>query len=548
VQSDSETLVAVAETAWRAGDAETARAALDQVEGWVPRQSPEWSRAQALRANIELRAGVPADAVGVLIPAVRITVSTDPPMALRMLIMAREAAFNSPPQGALAEVSALVASLPPLRDPGHEALRRSLLVYSDPAVIKTAGAGTAADARSFRRGRIQSQRAAATVTTELASALDLDDPELLMVAGGMAYGVHRHGLARQFWQRAVTLARARRESGTLATALEFLVPDEIDRGQYASAQAHAEEGRALAERTGRRNTACSHLSILAALAALHGDEGAAREQADTVLAEALPRRLMRPAGTVQHALGLMALVAGRLDEALTAFDAMLGETAQPGSPELALISAPDYVEAAVRAGCPDRVTELAQAYQAHAEAAGNDETAALAARCRALLSPPERAEAEFREALRLHARADRPFDHARTELLIGEFLRRHRQRAAARAHLHSAEWVFACLALPVWAARAGKELRATGEKSRPRGPEASGSRGAADLLTPQELQIARAVGRGATNREVAAQLFLSPRTVDYHLRKVYSKLGINSRRELVRHPSIAHRQGVSSQR
>jgi DNA-binding NarL/FixJ family response regulator len=121
-----------------------------------------------------------------------------------------------------------------------------------------------------------------------------------------------------------------------------------------------------------------------------------------------------------------------------------------------------------------------------------------------------------------------PFDQARTELLYGEWLRRQNRRVDARPHLRSALQAFDQLAVPPWAARARAELRASGETARKRDPSTR------DQLTPQELQIARLVSTGKTNPEVAAQLFLSPRTIDYHLRKVFAKLEISSRAELAR--------------
>lgn len=379
-------------------------------------------------------------------------------------------------------------------------------------------------ATAFRRGRIVGPPQMAAVADAAAGIVELDDPDLLMAAGGMAFGVERPALARQLRHRAATLARARGELGTLCTALDVLVPDHLGRAQYAYAQGSSEEGHGLAVRAGRENTACSHLSYLTALAALRGDEDAAHRLSESVLAAALPRRLLRPTGVVQHALGLMELAAGRLEEALTSFEALLGHTPQPGRPELAMTGAPDHIEVAVRAGHADRVRDMASAYIELADAAGTAEVGALAARCRALLG----AETEFPHALRLHAQADRPFDHARTQLLYGEYLRRRRQRVRAREHLRAAERTFTHLGLPVWARRAGEELRAAGATPR--------TRVTAGALTPQEHQIARAVAAGATNRQVAAKLFLSPRTVDYHLRKIFAKLGISSRAELIRNP------------
>ena len=150
------------------------------------------------------------------------------------------------------------------------------------------------------------------------------------------------------------------------------------------------------------------------------------------------------------------------------------------------------------------------------------------ARCHGLLATGPDADSHFTEALTLHPHGGRPFDAARTELLYGEILRRRRRRSDARVHLRTAHEQFERLGLPVWAGLARAELRATGETARKRDPGTIGQ------LTPQEVQIVRIVGEGATNREVAAQLFLSPRTVDYHLRKVFTKLDVTSRAELIR--------------
>jgi len=121
-----------------------------------------------------------------------------------------------------------------------------------------------------------------------------------------------------------------------------------------------------------------------------------------------------------------------------------------------------------------------------------------------------------------------PFQRARTALLYGEWLRRERRRQEARVQLREALELFHRLGTGPWEERAAVERRATGETARRRDPSTR------DDLTAQELQIATLVAQGMTNREIAAQLFLSPRTIDYHLRKVFSKLGITSRTELVR--------------
>jgi DNA-binding CsgD family transcriptional regulator len=154
---------------------------------------------------------------------------------------------------------------------------------------------------------------------------------------------------------------------------------------------------------------------------------------------------------------------------------------------------------------------------------------AITARCRARLAGPgAQAEQHFEAAAHWHATATRPFERARTELLYGEWLRRARRPKHAREHLRAALGTFEPLRATPWAQQARNELRAAGETVSQ--PGADGHR----QLTPREIQIIRMAGDGATNREIAAQLFLSPRTIDYHLHKIFAKLGIRSRIELAR--------------
>jgi DNA-binding CsgD family transcriptional regulator len=160
---------------------------------------------------------------------------------------------------------------------------------------------------------------------------------------------------------------------------------------------------------------------------------------------------------------------------------------------------------------------------------------AVALRCRALLvldqANPDEAEGLFVAALDHHAVATRPFEFARTELLYGEWLRRARRRVDARQQLRSAEARFTRLGATPWAARARSELRAAGEGDT---QEARVSASALDSLTAQELHVVRLAAAGAGNQEIATRLFLSRRTVEYHLYKAYPKLGVSSRRELVK--------------
>jgi DNA-binding CsgD family transcriptional regulator len=201
-------------------------------------------------------------------------------------------------------------------------------------------------------------------------------------------------------------------------------------------------------------------------------------------------------------------------------------------PGLMIANVGDLVEAAVRGGRANEVAGPLRSFLRWADATRSPSPGAIAARCRALCTSGSAAEAEFRTALAAHEREGWPLEQARTQLLLGEHLRRERRRAEARVPLRDALATFERLGAPVWADRAREELRATGETVA--GAREPTPAAALAQLTPQELRIAVAVGEGATNREVAAGLFLSPRTVDYHLRKIFHKTGISSRSDLIR--------------
>jgi DNA-binding CsgD family transcriptional regulator len=223
---------------------------------------------------------------------------------------------------------------------------------------------------------------------------------------------------------------------------------------------------------------------------------------------------------------------GRPEQALERLSRIAGS--QPRAGIVAHATA-DLVEAAVRAGRAEVGTAVLDGDQGAltrlAGLTGRPWALALVARCRALLAGPDAsAEDHFREAMHWHATATRPFERARTELLYGEWLRRARRPRYAREHLRAALDTFGPTGAAPWAQRAANELRAAGGTVSQPADGAMNQR--RDQLTPRETQIARMVGDGATNREIAGQLFLSPRTVDYHLHKIFAKLGIRSRIEL----------------
>jgi DNA-binding CsgD family transcriptional regulator len=312
--------------------------------------------------------------------------------------------------------------------------------------------------------------------------------------------------------------------GQLPTLLFFHAEAQLFHGRHRDAEVTAAEGLALARDTGQLQWVSQLAAVLAQLAALAGDAERCAALAATALDVPGPSR---PAGRAwtQWALGLLDLGHGRAAEAL---DRLADLTTGPQRHHVSGTRAvPDLVEAAVRLGVPDRVAEPYRRFARWAEAGGTAWARALLLRCRALLGPDGQAEACYLEALELHRGTERPFEQARTALLYGEWLRRARRRTEARGQLRAALEVFDLLGARPWADRARTELGATGAGV----PEPSAA-GPLAGLTPQELQIVRLAAQGLTNRDIAAQLFLSPRTVGHHLYKAYPKLGVAGRQEL----------------
>ena len=302
-------------------------------------------------------------------------------------------------------------------------------------------------------------------------------------------------------------------------AVEFLWLSQFDLA-YAAAQ----EGYRLSLDLGHGSG--GHLVNMAAVEATWGREQDARRHAEEALALGQRRGSWFPAIMAEWTLGLIDLAAGRPAEAANRLFAVTSAGHPDRNPIIALEVMPDAIEAAARAGLHDQAAMRLDDFRGRVRAAPTQPRLALLARCEGLLGTRNLDEA-FGEALAA-ASALSPLQRARTELLYGEWLRRERRRTDARGHLRAALEIFRTLGAVPWAERAETELRATGETARKRDVSA------AEQLTPQELQIAGLVTEGLTNKEIAAQMFLSPRTVDYHLRKVFIKLGIASRTDLVR--------------
>jgi ATP/maltotriose-dependent transcriptional regulator MalT len=317
-------------------------------------------------------------------------------------------------------------------------------------------------------------------------------------------------------------------AGGLSQALELLAAAEVWVGQFGAAAANATEGLRLAEETGQDTNACFLLGTLARAEAPQGREEDCREHAGEAIELALGRGLPLAGATGLMALTVLELGLGRPGEALAHALAHTERGSGLAHPVTAAFAAPDLAEAAARSGRAELADEALERFAAWADRVPAGWPQAAAARMRGLLADGADADQHFEAALDRHEAFASPFEQARTRLVYGEHLRRSRRRADARRHLRAALTTFEHLGAVPWAERARGELRATGETARKREPSTI------DQLTPQELQIARFVSEGATNREVASKLFLSPRTVEYHLHKVFTKLGIASRGELAR--------------
>ncbi|MFG2100021.1 ATP-binding protein [Micromonospora echinaurantiaca] len=296
--------------------------------------------------------------------------------------------------------------------------------------------------------------------------------------------------------------------------------------RYGEARAALDAGLRLATDLGHEHR-IAHLTCSLAWVLAH--QGAAQEcraKAEEGVARAGNQGLVLAAAIGRWALGLLELGLGRPEAALQQLAAI-----PPTG--IAASSAADQVEAAIRSGRPERATEPLARYLDWARHVRQPSSDAVALRCRALVDGDE---AHFVHAVQLHDDAQ-PYEKARTQLAYGEWLRRARRRADAREQLRAALETFDRLGSELWAERARVELRATGDV--PAAPRRAGD--PLSVLTPQERQVVRLAADGASNRDIAAQLFLSPRTVSYHLYKAFPKLGVSSRAQLadVARPSSA---------
>lgn len=508
-------LLAAATDALAAGQAELAHTRCEQ--------------AAALRPGPEPSAGI------AIVTGRALTWMGHPARAAEAL--ARAAAAAAPAQAAAlhAEVAwpALLANrIPLLLGSAGSAARLAAEDADGEAAIAVLAASSAAQALSGRPAAARERLAAATL-------LDAADSP-----GPTGHGDHLVLLARtRIWveDRAGALTaldsavdQARRHCPyALAGALTARCEVGWWSGQWAAATADGVEALRWAEELGQVAGVALATVALARLDASRGDTAACGQRLSGLIGDTGPYGIGCTAVHRPAVLGLAALGAGDPGEAAelleAAWDAAVegGLTAAAG----AVPFAADLLEAHLRAGHGGRVAQLLAWLDEQADS-GLGFPAAVAARCRGLLAADaESAARHFADAVRWHRRVHEPFELARTLLCEGEALRRLRRPAAARPVLRAALHTFDALGARPWADRAASELAASGQHRSPR-PAAGGPD--LDALTPQEMQIARVVADGLNNVEAGALLYLSRKTVEAHLTRVYRKLGLRSRTDLAR--------------
>jgi len=318
----------------------------------------------------------------------------------------------------------------------------------------------------------------------------------------------------------------------LPQPLGLLAITHLQLGAPEDAVAACQEALRMARDTGQHHR-LGHLQAVSAwLAAVGGDEEGARLAADRAIGAPADQQRAAVVGWAVQTHTMLDLQLGRYESLLARLEHASAGPARH-SISIALHTLPDGVEAGARLGRTEQATHAAERFTAWAQASGQAWARAVAARCAALLAAD--AQPHYREALALHENASHPLEHARTLLLFGEWLRRRQLRAQAAAQLTAARDLFGRLGARGWAARAEDELRAAGYAA----PAAAEHDDPLAGLTPQERQVVRLAAEGASNRDIAARLFLSPRTVAYHLYKAYPKLGVASRADIPNPPSSA---------
>jgi ATP/maltotriose-dependent transcriptional regulator MalT len=318
--------------------------------------------------------------------------------------------------------------------------------------------------------------------------------------------------------RYVLIARGAGALGVLPIALMHLALLLVFEGKLDTAEALVEEIDSIIDATASRRISIPKLM----LAACQGDEARASKLIDEAQRDAIERGEGFVLTFAEQARAVLHNALGHYETAL--------DNAQRASAQdelhAAVWSLPELVEAAARTGKPDLAADALERLRQRTQVAGTEWALGIEARCAALVSDDVLAEGLYREALERLGRCRFALDLARAHLLYGEWLRRRGRRVDAREQLRAAHERFVEIGAEAFAQRTCRELLATGETARKRTIETT------DDLTPHEARIARMARDGASNQDIATELFVSRKTVEYHLHKVFSKLGISAREQL----------------
>ncbi|MFI6170142.1 AAA family ATPase [Nocardia sp. NPDC051052] len=468
------------------------------------------ARLAVVQARVEFDRGALQIAYELLLTAARRVATVEPDMAAKMLVEAAQTAWTT---GDLAGVRAARARLAEL--PTSPLLVDMITVIDGPLALHSVDPATGVQLIRANVARIKAvsggppaMRFALAVQSIIAS----DIGEAREILAGLAIECRDQGMV-----------------GWLPTVGCGLGMAELLLGRFREAEVALTDALRIAEDIGQPGQICQVHSVLSILAASRGDEAACRDFARHALRQADRGFNSIAAARSGWALALLDLGSGRHEAAVDRLEAIHRDPNHALGQWIHLLS--DYVEAAVRLRRPERAREPMALLAQWSAATGSAWVRAHELRCRAMLDDDG---ALFAQALKVHAAEGRWFDQARTELLYGEWLRRERQLTEARSELRMALGIFERLHAHPWAERARNELRAAGVGVIDTGASDRTPSDLAALLTSQELQVVRLAAAGATNKEIGAQLFLSPKTVGNHLYRAYPKLGVTSRVALAR--------------
>jgi DNA-binding CsgD family transcriptional regulator len=500
-------ILAAAQAENTAGASLRAQALLDSVAGELA--DPQLRiAAQRLQGAIHYALSRPAETASILLAAARQIAPLDPGQARAALLDALAATRVS---GRLAAVGAggpdiarAARSLPPAPEPA--AGIGDLLLDADTALLLD-GHEAAAPLLSRALARLQE--------------IPVGSPDLLTWTGIGCWAAGALGDDHALYSLGSRLEESAREHGAvpaLSNALLFTGTSELFAGALDRARALFTERAAIEETLGG-SFGLGEVLLLA----WAGNATGTRAKAAAVAAAATEHGLGWQFPFLEYALVVLELGLGRYAEALGSAPYRYGDNVI-----VSTFALPDLIEAAVRSGQRAFARDALDQVARRAAASPTPLARGLLARSRALLADGPDAESEYQEAITQLGRARGTSHLARAHLLYGEWLRRNRRRRDAREHLEAAYQAFEAMGAGAFAERARLELTASGQTAHKRVP------GHHAELTPQELQVAVLAAAGSTNPEIAAHLFISPKTVDYHLGKIFRKLGVASRRELAR--------------